>query len=205
MQIRCECGTFRAALTGFPTNTPGRLVCYCDDCQTYLHWLGRPDLLDSAGGTEVIPVYPSEVSFVAGREALVSMRLSPDGLLRWYSSCCKTPIANTRPKFPWVGVIHRAYSVDDPGLLERVLGPVRSRINGQFARGAPPSRTSSKMGLKDVAVVLPFLLKGAVLGRAKHSPFFEEDGVTPAVAPIVLPPEERTAIRRRLGFEGRSS
>jgi hypothetical protein len=200
MQIRCECGTFRAALTGFPANTPGRLVCYCDDCQTYLHWLERADLLDAAGGTEVIPVYPSEFKIVAGREVLKSMRLSPDGLLRWYCSGCKTPIANTRPKFPWVGVVHRAYSVDDPGLLERVLGPVRSRINGRFARGVPPAGTSPGMRLKDMAVVFPFLFKGAVLGRAKHSPFFEEDAVTPAVSPIVVPAEERVALRRRLGL-----
>ena len=35
-EIQCQCGLFRARLKAFPGGTPGRLVCYCDDC-----WLGR--------------------------------------------------------------------------------------------------------------------------------------------------------------------
>jgi hypothetical protein len=102
MQIQCECGAFRAQLLNFPRNTPGRLACYCDDCQTFAHHLNRVDLLDGAGGTEVIPVYPAEIQIDAGREVLKCLRLSSGGLYRWYASCCDTPVANVRPGFPWV-------------------------------------------------------------------------------------------------------
>jgi hypothetical protein len=200
MQIQCECGKFRAELEKFPHNTPGRLVCYCDDCQTYLHHLARPDLLDPAGGTEVIPAYPSEIKIVAGREVLRSLRLSPQGLYRWYAGCCKTPVANTKPGFPWVGIPHRAYSVNDPGYLEKTLGPIKSRIEGRFAKGSPPPGTASGIDFKGFMTVLPFLLKGMLMGKAKSSPFFEKDGQTPIVQPVVLSLAERNAIRQRLGF-----
>jgi hypothetical protein len=198
--IQCECGKFQAELTDFPKNSPGRLACYCDDCQTYLHYLGRADLLDSAGGTEVIPVYPAEFNILKGKEVLQCLRLSPNGLNRWYTTCCKTPIGNSRPKFPWVGLIHRVYNVKDPSFLEKTFGPVRSRIQGRFAKGTPPKGTSQKLTFKDFLAVFPFLLKGAVLGKSKNSPLFHRDGVTPIVTPKILSLEERNQIRQKLGF-----
>jgi hypothetical protein len=202
MQIRCECGKFRAELTTFPRNTPGRLACYCDDCQTYLHYLGRSDLLDAAGGTEIIPVYPSEIKFLEGMNVLKSTCLSPKGLIRWSTTCCNTPIANTRPQLPWAGFLNRVFNIEDPSYLEKVLGPVKSRIKGRFARGTPPIGTAPNLRLKDITTVLPFLLKGLLLSKTKNSPFFKKDGVTPVVEPQILRLEERTAIRHRLGFSG---
>lgn len=200
MQIQCECGQFRAQLANFPSNTPGRLACYCDDCQTFLHYLNRADLLDSSGGTEVIPVYPAEIKIIAGRDVMKCLRLSPDGLHRWYASCCNMPVTNTRPGFPWMGTVHRVFTVQDPGYLERTLGPIKSRIMGRFAQGTPPSGTAAKIDFKGFMTVLPFLAKGALTGKGKHSPFYEADGKTPIVAPIVVSLQERNAIRHRLGF-----
>jgi hypothetical protein len=203
MQIQCECGKFRAQLENFPRHTPGRLACYCDDCQTYMHHLNRTDLLDAAGGTEVIPVYPAEIKILQGRETLKCLRLSPDGLYRWYAACCNTPVAATRPGFPWLGLVHRVYSVKDPGYLERTLGPIKSRIMGRFAQGTPPSATAAKIDFKGFMTVFPFLMKGMLTGKAKHSPFFAQDGRTPISEPVVLSRDERNVIRTKLGFPAR--
>lgn len=200
MQIQCECGAFRAQLQNFPRNTPGRLACYCDDCQTFAHRLNRADLLDAAGGTEVIPVYPADLRIVAGREVLKCLRLSPGGLYRWYASCCNTPVANTKPGFPWVGLVHRVFTVQDAGYLDKTFGAIRSRIMGRYARSTPPSGTADKIDFKGFMTVFPFVAKGLLTGKAKRSPFFAEDGRTPIVPPIVLSLQERNAIRQRLGF-----
>lgn len=200
MEIQCECGTFRARLENFPRNSPGRLVCYCDDCQTFAHHLNRADLLDAAGGTEVIPVYPAEIEIVAGRESLKCLRLSPKGLFRWYAVCCNTPIANANPGFPWVGMVHRVFTVTDPGYLERTFGAVKSRVMGRYVRGTPPDGTAERIGLKGFMMVLPFIIKGVATGKVKPSPFFAGDGRTPIVSPIVLSLHARNAIRQRLGF-----
>ncbi|OQW55045.1 MAG: hypothetical protein A4S09_17085 [Proteobacteria bacterium SG_bin7] len=200
MEIQCECGEVKMELAQFPKNSPGRLVCYCDDCQVFLHSLGRSDLLDIAGGTEVVPVYPAEAKIISGTEFLRCTRLSSNGTYRWWSSCCKTPLGNTHPKRPWLGIMHRAYNVKDPKFLEKTFGPVRSRIRGDFARGTPPDGTSPQIGFKDFLVVFPFMLKGILLGKKKNSPFVREDG-SPIMEPNVLHSDEVSGIRQELGFK----
>ena len=187
MEIQCECGKFRARLNAFPNNTPGRLVCYCDDCQSYLHHLKRDDLLDANGGTEVIPAYPADVEILGGLEYLQCTRLSPTGTFRFSTSCCNTPIVNTRPNKPWAGFLHCVYSAG----VDQMLGPVRSRIMGRYAKGTPPSGTPERFNLRAMLSVMPFILKGKLLKKARPSPFFNKDGITPIVVPRILNETER--------------
>ena len=187
MEIQCECGQFRARLNAIPNNTPGRLVCYCDDCQFYLHHLKRDDLLDTNGGTEVVPVYPADVDVLSGLECLQCTRLSPNGTFRFSTTCCNTPIVNTRSNEPWAGFLRCVYPAD----VDQVLGPVRSRIMGRYAKGAPPAGTPQKFNLKAALTVMPFILKGKLLNKAKPSPFFYPDGRTPIVAPHILGESEQ--------------
>lgn len=199
-QIQCECGQFKAELTAFPKNSPGRLACYCDDCQAYLSYIDRMDLLGASGLSEIIPVYPAEIKFIAGKENLKCVRLSNKGMHRWYTSCCRTPIANTRPKLPWIGILSRVYNLKDPSLLEKSFGPVGSSIMGRFARGPVIAGTANNMNLKAFKFVLPFVLKGLILGRGKNSPFFLADGKTPIAPETTLTKEQRDEIQKKLGF-----
>lgn len=199
MEIRCDCGDFRAELTAFPKSTPGRLVCYCDDCQTYLHYLGRAELLDKNGGTEIVPAYPADINILKGREHLRCTRLIPTGMFRFSTTCCNTPIGNTDPKRPWCGFFHRVFTVEEPDRLQKQFGPVRSSIMGRYAKGTPPSGTPEKFNFKAFRTVMPFLLKGKILGKAKPSPFFTEEGAA-IVAPHALTEDERRVARAAAGF-----
>lgn len=192
MEIQCECGSFRAELTQFPKNTPGRLKCYCEDCQAFLHYLKRVDLLDENGGTEVIPAYPADIRLISGKNVLKCVRLSQTGMFRFFTACCNTPIANTDPKRPWAGVHRRMYTVKDPNKLDKELGPVKSSIMGKYAKGTPPPGTPQKFDFKGMVIVLPYLLKGMLLGKSNPSPFFV-DG-EPIVVPLVLTSEIRSKI-----------
>lgn len=186
MDIQCRCGNFRATLTAFPKNTPGRLVCYCNDCQAYLQHLGRTDLLDENGGTEVIPVYPSEMMIASGLEHLKCTRLTARGTFRFSTTCCNSPVANTAAGMPWIGAFKCLYTHSSDQDIDRILGPVRSRIMGKFAKGTPPAGTARKMNLQSAITVLPFMLKGKMLGKSMPSPFFKADGVTPVVLPEIV-------------------
>lgn len=185
MRIQCDCGAFQAELTHFPAHSPGRLMCYCADCQRFLERLGREDLLDPHGGTEIVPAYPSEIRILRGKDLLVCNQLAPEGLLRWSTGCCNSPVGNTRAGFPWFGILHSAYRAADPECLGR-LGPVRSRIYGRDAKGEPPFPISGRLGVKDMLSVLPFVIRGFIGGKQRHSPFFEPDNVTPIVPPRPL-------------------
>jgi hypothetical protein len=110
-------------------------------------------------------------------------------MYRFSTTCCNTPIANTDPKRPWAGILRRAYTTKNPNELDRVLGEVRASIMGKFAHGTPPKGTPQTFNFKGLMVVMPFLLKGTILGRNKPSPFF--DGDKPVVSPNVLSNEER--------------
>lgn len=192
MEIQCECGKFRAELNKFPKNTPGRLKCYCDDCQAYLHYLNRGDLLDANGGTEIIPFYPADVKLLAGKDLIKCVRVLPKGMFRFSTTCCNTPIANTDRKRPWAGFHRRMFTAKDPNMLDKALGPVKSSIMGKFAKGTPPPGTPRKFDFKGMKLVMPYLLKGMLLGKAKRSPFFENG--EPVAVPKILTSDERKAL-----------
>lgn len=132
----------------------------CWDCQAFAHYLGRVDqMLDSSRGTEIIPVHPARVHFIQGSDKLACVRLSDDGLRRWYTTCCKTPVANTHPKnrLPFAGM-HRSI-LDFSG--DELLGPIYARINGKNSHGA----------FKATLATLRFLAIGIIQGLNVPWPF----------------------------------
>ncbi len=185
MKISCDCGAFIARLRSFPKNTPGRLVCYCNDCQTYVEKIKRTDVLDPYGGSEVIPAYPKEIEILQGLDTLKCYLLSEDGTYRWATSCCNSPILNTKPGFPWAGIFHTAYTNQNPTALSE-LGKIKSRIYGKYALAGAPFKISEEIAFRDKLVVIPFIIKGKLLRMDKDSPFFCADNATPIVEPEVL-------------------
>jgi hypothetical protein len=133
--LRCRCGT----LQGTVAHAEGvnRGVCYCRDCQAYAHALGHAEtILDELGGSDVVATLQQNLVFTQGTEALACMSLTEHGLLRWYASCCRTPIGNTQrgPNVSFVGLLHNclehsARSVDE------AFGPVRMRVHTGHAKG----------------------------------------------------------------------
>ena len=95
--IRCKCGKLKGKFK--QTTDINKCVCYCADCQAFAHFLNRNEILDKLGGTNILQTIPKNVTFTEGTENLACMRLTPNGLLRWYAACCNTPIGNTSPNF----------------------------------------------------------------------------------------------------------
>jgi Family of unknown function (DUF6151) len=123
-------------------------VCYCKDCQAFAHFLERPDdaVLNELGGTELVATLPRHVHFTQGLEALVCMSLSDRGLLRWYTSCCNTPIGNTPRDFKisYVGLIHSCAAKRDPSLQDS-FGPVRMVLRTKSAKGEVKSTPRARV------------------------------------------------------------
>ena len=196
MRIQCTCGKFQVDLAAFPKSSPGRMVCYCDDCQAYMVHLGRTDLLDPAGGTEVIPLYPSDVTVVAGADQLLATQLAPNHVYRYSTKCCNSPVGNTRPGFSWLGMQRNLFTVKDPQLLDKTLGEVRARIMGKFAKGPVPKGTADKMNLSAAIAVIPFMLKGRLGNKGKTSPFFAADGAAVGESKVLTKLERADLMKR---------
>ena len=191
--LRCRCGTVRGYV-GYGANTANRGVCYCKDCQAFARFLGDTgDILDDMGGTDVVATLPRYVTFTTGREALACMSLTPSGLLRWYASCCNTPIGNTPRnfKFSYVGLVHTC--LEDPSnSLERSFGPVRMRVNTKSAKGKPQATPISTLGA--ILRFMKMLIGARVGGSYRNTPFFDVASGAPIVAPKVLSGAERDRV-----------
>src|SRR5690606_34164535 len=100
----CTCGAVRGELDRRAVYA--RVVCYCRDCRAFARVLARLDILDDAGGTDIVTMRPAGLRFPQGRDQLACLSLGPKGPLRWYAACCGTPVGNTsrNPAFPYVGV-----------------------------------------------------------------------------------------------------
>lgn len=171
-----------------------RVVCYCDDCQAYAHHLGRADLLDPHGGSDIVQVAPASLRFVRGTDRITGLRLTPKGLHRWYATCCKTPLGNTLgPGIPFVGVIAQAFQSPDS-----TFGPPVGGILGKFAVGTPPPGTT-RPSVRLLARAVRKVLGWKLLGQTWPHPFFDRDTRAPIYPLTVLSQEEREALRPLCG------
>jgi hypothetical protein len=192
--LRCRCGALRGQVS-HPEKV-SRGVCYCKDCQAFAHFLGTTgDILDERGGTDVLATLPQHVSFTQGVERLACMSLSDKGMLRWYASCCNTPIGNTprNMKLSHVGLVHTCLE-DPPRTLDAVFGPVRMRVNTQSAQGAEKPKTLPLSTVVSIVKFMGSLLRARLNGSYQRTPFFVPSQGTPIIAPKVLTPGERARV-----------
>lgn len=197
-RLRCRCGEVEGVVGDASPRATTRVVCYCDDCQAFAHHLGRADVLDAQGGSDVVQVAPSAVRFTKGAEHIAGLRLSPKGLYRWYASCCKTPLGNTlAPKVPFVGIVAQAF---DGGLAtaDAAFGPPKAKILGKHAIGTPPPG-STGLDVRLVVGVVARILGWKLRGKGWPHPFFDRTTRAPAYPVTVISRQERDALRRLCG------
>jgi hypothetical protein len=196
--LRCRCGEVTGRVANAAPGKVNRVVCYCDDCQAFLHHLGRADLLVANAGSDIVQVAPASLTFLTGQPRIAGLRLTPKGLFRWYATCCSTPLGNTLgPAIPFVGVIAQAF---DSGaqradlLFGRPVGAVR----GKFAVGTAPDGAMRFSPLL-VARMLRMILGWRLLGRTWPHPFFDRATRAPFYPITILPREQREALRPLCG------
>lgn len=175
--LKCRCGQVRGVAHDVTPQNGIRAMCYCDDCQAFAKYLEQEALvLDQYGGTDIFQMTPSQIDFSEGRDQLRCVRLKKKGLYRWYTGCCNTPIGNTiGAGVAFIGVIHSI--MDDDGVRDKNLGPIRTFVQGNFAKeGLPPERYNKGFPFITTLRVLWKLIIWRLQGKHKPSPFFNQDG-----------------------------
>jgi hypothetical protein len=193
-RFACRCGTVRGSVAKATPRSVNRVLCYCADCQAFAQALGRPDLLDARGGSDVIQVAPARMTIEAGHAQVAALRLTERGLHRFHATCCGTPLGNAPgPSIPVIGIPRPAFDVDgqDPDAL---FGPPSGTAYGESATGeGPPIRKGVSPGV--LARILLKVIGWRLSGRGWPHPFFDR-ATGRAVFPVhVLPPERREALR----------
>lgn len=198
LPLSCTCGAVQGALTDVVPKRTRRMVCMCDDCQTYAHWLDRAeDILDAHGGSQVIMTTPARLKLRQGHEHIACVKLGPKGPLRWHTSCCKTPLANgvSNPNIPLMIVSALMF---DASSLDDALGPVAARFFGQFGKAPLPPGSHMRVPLSAIAGSAFGLMGARLRGEHKPTPFFNAAG-EPVAKPTVLTREERAEQRAKCG------
>ncbi|PJJ99446.1 hypothetical protein CO641_07810 [Lysobacteraceae bacterium NML91-0213] len=188
--LQCSCGHLQGTLE--PRDAYARVVCYCRDCQAYARLLGREDVLDACGGSDIVAMQPAGLRFTAGADRLTCLSLSPRGPLRWHSACCNTPLANTArdPRLPYAGVLVACITAD-PSATDRAFGPARVAVNtGSATRAVRPTR-------RHTAAAVCRIGAGVLLAKLRHrhrdTPFFIAGTSRPVVEPRIVARAEREA------------
>jgi hypothetical protein len=192
--LGCSCGAVTGTVTGVTRRNSRRLSCMCDDCQLYAHFLGSADrMLDALDGTELSYATQSRVFIRCGVEHLQAVKLSEKGMLRFYTSCCRTPVANVpHPKMAFVG-IPRSFMQHDAVARDEVLGPLFRRFQGRFGRGELPVGAHLGTPLLPWLAAMISVTWDSLTGKYSPSPFHDASG-NPVVAPRTLTPTEREAL-----------
>ena len=184
--IKCKCGIIRGHIEGVGTSS--RVICYCTDCRAFVNFLGQTaDVIDSQGGTEIVQIAQPRLHISQGLEHLACLRLSPNGMLRWYASCCNTPLGNTmaNPNIAFIGLIHSSL---DRSRIDNDFGTSIAKLNTNTALG---EKKPQQRGLAGVMFRFFWLVVSTrVSGRYKKSPLFNTSGAPIALA-RVLTVEER--------------
>ncbi len=188
LRLRCGCGTIQGIVRRVGPGTVNRVVCHCRGCTAYAHQLGAPEtILDARGGTDVVHVSPRTVIFEAGLEHVACMRLTERGALRFYARCCRTPIAHTLPslRIPFMAINHACIDwTAAAGPRERLVGPIRARVNGRFARqDARRLRATISALLSMLLHYAPRITWWWLRGDARHSPLRDLRTGRPIVEP----------------------
>lgn len=186
--IQCQCGKVQGVV--HPPKNINRVICYCRDCQAFAHFLGRStEILDPQGGTEIVQMLPKHLSFDQGGEYLGCMRLTEAGLLRWYTTCCNTPIGNTLPshRMSFIGVVHNCLESSDVK-LDELCTSESAHVNTTGAKGDPQPKPTGQV--KTIIRNLLMILKARIDGSYQQTPFFEVDSGLPINPPNILSSQE---------------
>jgi hypothetical protein len=185
--LSCRCGRVRGRVRDAAPAALNRVMCYCRDCRAFARWLERTDLLAPAGGVDIVQVARGRVAFDAGVEELRCLRLSDKGLHRFYVACCRTPMGNSMPKVPFLGLAAQVFQVPDLDALAGRAVPMNVR-----------SATAPLPGLTDFHPLMwahaTRLIAGWWLRGLGGDTFFDRASGAPRVTPRVLTPAERARL-----------
>jgi hypothetical protein len=195
LPLGCRCGHVRGVANDVTPNSGFRFICYCRDCQAFAHFLGRPDVLDQAGGTDIFHMPGGRAKLTAGTDAVRCLQFS-SRIFRWYADCCQTPIASTAgPRFPVVGIIHSFMNHDADGRSrDELLGAPLCRIFERSALAPLPPNAPPPPSLGLFALRGLKLLGWWLQGLGRPNPFFNDHTSAPLSVPRIFTPNERAAL-----------
>jgi hypothetical protein len=173
IKLACHCGKVAGELKHVHTDS-FHVKCLCCDCQEFASQIGQHEsILDAHGGTELFQTYPAYVTITQGADYISQLRLTPKGLLRYYTSCCNTPIGNmmSAQKVPFIGIPVAFMQFGSDQEKDKILGPIIMQAFAKYAKNAKPEGAYDRFPLSFLPKLLGFMAKGFLQKKYLPSPY----------------------------------
>ena len=193
LSFSCSCGELTGKLIDPGPNKGDHIVCHCTDCQNFAHYLGASDrILQKHGGTDLYQGRCAKMRLIKGAEKLVCLHLTDKPTLRWYASCCRTPMFNTYSsgRMPYLTTLLANCA---PKEAETALGPVIGHLS-------LPNTIDDMQGVPRMSLgklmrrFFGRMIKDIVSGDRKRSALFDPITLEPISAPYRLTEAERRSL-----------
>ena len=192
MTFSCACGTVVGTIADVGPKQGDYVYCHCTDCQAVPKLLGAEErVLERAGGTALYQTRCARLSFASGKDKLAGVHVTDQPTLRWYASCCDTPLFNTyaNGKLPYTTIL--LANCDKVG--RAALGEPRGHLHLADA----PDETKDLKPMSMAALLRSFfkrLVKDIVSGDRRRNPLFDPKTLEPIAPPRRLTAREREAL-----------
>ncbi|NNC52107.1 MAG: hypothetical protein HKO08_03595 [Erythrobacter sp.] len=194
LKFQCKCGSVRGVVEHARPDEGDFVVCHCSDCQALPAFLGAADrILDEHGGTALYQSRCARLILREGKEKLTGLHLTEKPTLRWYASCCDTPMFNTyaNGRIPYVTTLLANCEAADRERLGKPLG--------HLFLGDATGDTSGLEPLSIGRLMRRFfmrMVKDYFSGDRRRNPLFDSETLEPITPPRRLSPQERESITR---------
>ncbi|WP_027259397.1 DUF6151 family protein [Leisingera aquimarina] len=184
LAFSCNCGTLRGEVSAQGIKGGTRVVCYCADCRANELYHGQPD--PAPDPVDLFQLAPDSISISQGAAHLKALRFGPRGPLRWYASCCGTPLANTlaKPTLPFAGI--RSDVFKDKSALGKIRAKAFLPVTGKQSR--------TKGGGVMAWGILSRMITSRLSGRWRETPFFATQTGKPVAEPELLSKDQRAKL-----------
>lgn len=194
MTFSCSCGEVTGTLIEAGPAMGDHIVCHCTDCQNFARYLGAGErVLGSHGGTDLYQGRCAKMRVTQGIEKLACLHLTDQPTLRWYATCCRTPMFNSfkNGRMPYLTTL---LANCDAKQVEAKLGPVIGHLSlPDTAEGAQdaPRMSFGKLMFRSFRR----MAKDLVSGDRKRSMLFDPKTLDPIYPPHRLTEAERRSLK----------
>lgn len=197
LPFSCDCGAVKARLRHIKPGHGTRITCHCRDCQAFIYYLGRETTaLDPHHGMEVFQTRPSRFEILDGTDHLAAIHMTDKPTLRWYTSCCKTPLGTTlaRGNFPFLGLV--TYGLEN-NARDLALGPSKGHVHLKEADAEQSGLKRAALPLVGAAIFTR-VLRAKLAGKKEKNPFFTPENGAPITEPYRLPKDARRGLDEKI-------
>lgn len=193
LAFSCACGKVAGTLIDVGPGNGDRIVCHCSDCQNFTRHFGAADrILGPYGGTDLYQGRCAKMRLVKGAEHLSCLHLTDKPTLRWYASCCQTPMFNTyaNGRVPYVTAL---LANCDQAQVEPMIGPVRGHLFLPKDDDILPDAPRMSMG-KLMRRFFKRMVRDLISGDRRRSALFDPITLEPISPPYRLTKAEQSAL-----------